>query len=165
MSKTEMTRRNFVAAGGAMALALAASTALAEQAPAPAEGEGAPEGGEGGGEGGPGAGGPGAGGPGPMGAPKDVPAAREAAAAEGRTFGYAGAGDWLGVPDDVEVAEEINDFDAVVIGGGHAGTQATLALAEAGAKVAMCEKSTYLMYIGEERRLREERRLLRVQPR
>lgn len=85
-----------------------------------------------------------------MGAPKDVPAAREAAAAEGRTFGYAGAGDWLGVPDDVEVAEEINDFDAVVIGGGHAGTQATLALAEAGAKVAMCEKSTYLMYIGED---------------
>ena len=150
MSKTEMTRRNFVAAGSAMALALVASTALAEQAPAPAEGEGAPEGGEGGGEGGPGAGGPGAGGPGPMGAPKDVPAAREAAAAEGRTFGYAGAGDWLGVPDDVEVAEEINDFDAVVIGGGHAGTQATLALAEAGAKVAMCEKSTYLMYIGED---------------
>ena len=99
MSKTEMTRRNFVAAGSAMALALVASTALAEQAPAPAEGEGAPEGGEGGGEGG-----PGAGGPGPMGAPKDVPAAREAAAAEGRTFGYAGAGDWLGVPDDVEVA-------------------------------------------------------------
>ena len=155
MSKTEMTRRNFVAAGSAMALALAASTALAEEAAAPAEGEGAPEGGEGGGEGGPGAGGPGAGGPGaggpgPMGAPKDVPAAREAAAAEGRTFGYAGAGDWLGVPDDVEVAEEINDFDAVVIGGGHAGTQATLALAEAGAKVAMCEKSTYLMYIGED---------------
>lgn len=133
MSDTKMTRRNFVAGASAMALALASNVAMADEPPA---GGGEPPAGEGG--------------PGPMGAPKDVPAAREAAKAEGRTFGYAGAGDWLGQPEDVKVDEEIDGFDVVVIGGGHAGTQAMLAAAEAGAKVALCEKSSYLMYIGED---------------
>ncbi len=161
MAKADLTRRSFVAGASAMALAFAgtalASQAVAEEAPADAgagepaaDGEdGAPEGagGEGGapeGEGG------GAGGPGGGGSTKDIEAAKAAAKAEGRTFGYAGPGDWLGEPEDVEVAQEIDDFDVVVIGAGHAGIQAALAAAEKGAKVAICEKNAIAMILGED---------------
>ena len=152
MSENAMSRRAFVAGTSALALAFA-GTALAEEPPAeegaPAEG-GAPEGGEGGApEGGQGGGPGGPGGPG-GGATKDVEAARAAAAAEGRTFGYAGVGDWLGTPEEVTVAREIDDFDVVVIGGGHAGVQAALAASEAGAKVAVCEKNFAMTFLGED---------------
>lgn len=143
-TRTTMSRRAFVAGGSAMALALA-GTALADQPPA--EG-GAPEGGQGGpgGEGGPG--GPGGG---PMGgATMDIEAARAAAKAQGRTFGYAGVGDWLGEPEQLEVARQIDGFDVVVIGGGHAGVQAALAASEQGAKVALCEKNFAMTFLGED---------------
>ena len=144
MIDQDMSRRTFVAGAGASAMALAfASSALAAEAPAGAPAGGAPADGGQGGQGGPGAGGPG-------GAAKDVEAARAAAAAEGRTFGYAGAGDWLGTPDEVQVAQEIDDFDVVVIGGGHAGIQAALAASEQGAKVALCEKNATSMILGED---------------
>ena len=143
MSENAMSRRTFVAGASALALAFA-GTALADEAPAEddaaAEGEGgAPEGGEGGGEGG-----------GGSSSSNDVEAARAAAAAEGRTFGYAGVGDWLGTPEDVEVAREVDDYDVVVIGGGHAGVQAALAATEKGASVALCEKNFAMTFLGED---------------
>ncbi|MBS5479280.1 MAG: FAD-dependent oxidoreductase, partial [Coriobacteriia bacterium] len=155
MSDSTMSRRTFVAGASAMAALAFAGTALAEEAPAgSAAGDAPAEGGAPAGEGGPGAGGPGGPGGGPGGpgggAPKDIEAAKAAAKAEGRTFGYAGAGDWLGEPEQVTVAREVNDFDVVVIGGGHAGVQATLAAAEAGAKVALCEKNFAMTFLGED---------------
>jgi len=123
----KMTRRGFVAGASAMALALA-GTALADEPPA-----------EGGAPGGPGGG-----------ATMDIEAAKAAAKAEGRTWGYAGAGDWLGEPEAVEVAREIDGFDVVVIGGGHAGVQAALGAAEKGAKVALCEKNFAMTFLGED---------------
>lgn len=140
---------------GSGAATTAADTMAAVESGAP-EGEGgAPEGeggapeGEGGAPGGEG-GGPGGGPGGPMGPTLDVEGAKKAAKAENRTFGYAGAGDWLGEPEEVEIAREIDDFDVVVVGGGHAGTQAALAASEAGAKVAMLEKNFALTYLGED---------------
>ena len=50
--------------------------------------------------------------------------------------------DWLGeapVIDDSDIAE-VYEADVVVVGGGHAGTQAALAAAQGGAKVAVLEK-------------------------
>lgn len=149
MRDTNMTRRGFVAGASAMAALAAAGAALADEAQQPAEGgEGGP-GGQGGEGGGPGGGQGGPGGPG-GGATKDIEAARAAAKAEGRTFGYAGAGDWLGEPDQVTVAREVDDFDVVVIGGGHSGVQAALAATEAGAKVALCEKNFAMTFLGED---------------
>lgn len=144
-TSSTMSRRAFVAGTSAMALAMA-GTALADQ---PAEG-GAPEG-----EGGPGGeggqGGPGGGPGGGMGgATMDIEAARAAAKEQGRTFGYAGVGDWLGEPEQLTVAREIDGFDVVVIGGGHAGVQAALAASEQGAKVALCEKNFAMTFLGED---------------
>ena len=152
----KFSRRSFLkgVAASAMAAATMSVGVLAEEAPAPApaegegapmEGEGAPmEGGEGGGPGGEG------GGPGSSGPKLDIEAAKAAAKAEGRVFGYAGPGDWLGEPEDVTVDYEVDDFDVVVIGAGHAGTQAALAAAEKGAKVALLEKNWQLYYLGED---------------
>lgn len=49
--------------------------------------------------------------------------------------------DWLGEPpviDDADIAETV-DYDVVILGGGHAGSQAACAAAQAGAKVAVVE--------------------------
>ena len=48
--------------------------------------------------------------------------------------------DWLGEAPEVaaDAITQTSDFDVVVVGGGHAGTQAALAAAQAGAKVAVC---------------------------
>ena len=59
-----------------------------------------------------------------------------------RPFGYMCDEDWLGeapVIDDAEITATY-DADVVVVGGGHAGTQAALAAAQGGAKVAVLEK-------------------------
>ena len=50
--------------------------------------------------------------------------------------------DWLGEAPEVaaDAITQTSDFDVVVVGGGHAGTQAALAAAQAGAKVAVIEK-------------------------
>lgn len=50
--------------------------------------------------------------------------------------------DWLGEAPEVaaDAITQTSDFDVVVVGGGHAGTQAALAAAQAGAKVAVVEK-------------------------
>ena len=151
MSDSKMTRRSFVAGASAMAALAVASTAMAAEPAASASADGAQGGAEGGQGGAPEGGqGGGQGGPGPQGAAKDIDAARAAAKAEGRTFGYSGVGDWLGEPEQVTVAREVNDFDVVVLGAGHAGVQATLAAAEAGAKVALCEKNVTMMFLGED---------------
>ncbi|MDR1358813.1 MAG: FAD-binding protein [Coriobacteriales bacterium] len=49
--------------------------------------------------------------------------------------------DWLGSPPQIADADisETGDFDLVVLGGGHAGSQAALAAAQAGASVAVVE--------------------------
>lgn len=92
------------------------------------EGGASAEGGAGGSEGGAGgAGGPG--GPGGNAGPVDRTAAKEAAKAEGRVFGYSGPGDWLGEKPSV-TADETVDAEVVVIGLGHSGTQAFLAACE-----------------------------------
>ena len=50
--------------------------------------------------------------------------------------------DWLGTAPVIAAKDiaETKDFDVVVVGGGHAGTQAALAAAQNGAKVAVIEK-------------------------
>ena len=50
--------------------------------------------------------------------------------------------DWLGAAPEIAEGDitETQDFDVVVVGGGHAGTQAALAAAQEGAKVAVIEK-------------------------
>ena len=50
--------------------------------------------------------------------------------------------DWLGSAPEIADADikETKSFDVVVVGGGHAGTQAALAAAQEGAKVAVIEK-------------------------
>lgn len=136
---SDLSRRSFLVAGASAMGALAlAGTALAGEAPAKGgapsgEADGAP-----------------AGGPGGMAQNLSVEDAKAAAAAEGRTFGYAGAGDWLGRPEDVTVARQVDDYDVVVLGGGHAGIQAALAAAEGGAKVALCEKNAVSLILGED---------------
>ncbi|MDR3053404.1 MAG: FAD-binding protein [Coriobacteriales bacterium] len=59
------------------------------------------------------------------------------------------ADDWLGtMPQIAESAvSETVDVDVVVLGGGHAGTQAALAAAQAGAMVAVVEKQTEEKYV------------------
>ena len=117
----ELTRRNFVA-GTVAAGALAGFTSAAFAGEPPA-GEGAPGGGM------PGAGGPGGaqGNSGPV--EYTVP-----------VTGYMTDEDWLGPEPEVGEIANVFDFDVVVVGGGHAGTQAALAAAQNGAKVAVIEK-------------------------
>ena len=72
------------------------------------------------------------------------PAAQDAAPAEYTVpvTNYMCDEDWLGVApaiDPSSIAKTL-DFDVVVVGGGHAGTQAALAAAQNGAKVAVIEK-------------------------
>ena len=59
-----------------------------------------------------------------------------------RPFGYMCDEDWLGEAPVIDEAEITATYDAdvVVVGGGHAGTQAALAAAQGGAKVAVLEK-------------------------
>ncbi|MEE8715704.1 MAG: FAD-binding protein [Coriobacteriales bacterium] len=146
MVDENMSRRSFVAGASAMAALAFAGTAHAAEASAPADAaaSGSADGGAQGGAPAGGAGGPGGG------ATGDVEAAKAAAAAEGRTFGYAGPGDWLGTPEQVTVAKQIDDYDVVVLGGGHAGIQAALAASEKGAKVALCEKNNVSLILGED---------------
>ncbi|MDR1088610.1 MAG: FAD-binding protein [Coriobacteriales bacterium] len=54
--------------------------------------------------------------------------------------GYICSEDWLGSAPTVPSADDTQDFDVVVVGGGHSGTQAALAAAQLGAKVAVVEK-------------------------
>lgn len=68
-------------------------------------------------------------------------AAATPAAGDGAPAGYMCAEDWLGaapVIDDADIVETV-DVDVVVLGGGHAGTQAALAAAQEGASVAVIE--------------------------
>lgn len=145
-----LSRRGFIKAASASALAMAAisafgcssSSTTATTTTEESASDDAAASGDGGGQGGA---------PGVASTePVDLTAAKEAAAAEGRTFGYAGCGDWLGTADEVSVAQQIDDYDVVVIGGGHAGVQATLAAAEKGAKVALCEKNSTMTFLGED---------------
>ena len=123
----ELTRRNFIAGAATASMAAAgASIALADQPPA---GEGAPQGGAPAGESAP--------------AEYTVPVTN-----------YMCDEDWLGqapaiAPEDIA---ETLDFDVVVVGGGHAGTQAALAAAQNGAKVAVVEKHLdgEIMYRGDD---------------
>lgn len=123
----ELTRRSFVATtGAAVASMAAAGVALAEEAK-PAEGDAPAED-----------------------APKDGAPAGEGApadAAEAPTYtvpvtNYMCDEDWLGKAPQIDAADiaETKQFDVVVVGGGHAGTQAALAAAQNGAKVAVVEK-------------------------
>ena len=62
-------------------------------------------------------------------------------AAESRTPGYCGPGDWLGeapVIDDADIVDE-KTFDVVVLGGGHAGLMAACGAVDEGATVAVVE--------------------------
>ena len=72
------------------------------------------------------------------------------AVAPGVTVGGSICGeDWLGVMPEIsadEVSEEV-DVDIVVLGGGHAGTQAALSAAQAGAKVAVVEAQSEGEYV------------------
>ncbi len=65
----------------------------------------------------------------------------ETAANGSRPFGYMCDEDWLGEAPVVDPSEikETKTFDVVVVGGGHAGTQAALAAAQEGATVAVIE--------------------------
>lgn len=68
-------------------------------------------------------------------------ATTNAANAAARPIGYMCDEDWLGSAPDVAESDiaETRTFDVVVVGGGHAGTQAALAAAQEGAKVAVVE--------------------------
>jgi uncharacterized protein with FMN-binding domain len=66
-------------------------------------------------------------------------AAKAAAAADGRVFGYSGPGDWLGTAPSFDSVDEEVDCDVCVLGLGHAGVQAVLGAAEKGAKVVAVE--------------------------
>ena len=108
----ELTRRSFVAStGAAIAGMAAASVALADDKPA------GPEGG--------------------------APAADAAEPVYTvPVVNYMCDEDWLGQAPEVAASDiaETKQFDVVVVGGGHAGTQAALAAAQNGAKVAVIEK-------------------------
>ena len=68
--------------------------------------------------------------------------ASSADAAVARPTYYMCDDDWLGSAPEIADADikETKSFDVVVVGGGHAGTQAALAAAQEGAKVAVIEK-------------------------
>ena len=135
LGRSYLSRRSFLK-GGAASVAVFAAAGMFGCAPQTSttastggsEGGASAEGGAGGSEGGAGgAGGPG--GPGGNAGPVDRTAAKEAAKAEGRVFGYSGPGDWLGEKPSV-TADETVDAEVVVIGLGHSGTQAFLAACE-----------------------------------
>ena len=114
----ELSRRNFVA-GAAAASALAAAGASVAFADQPPAGDGAPQGG-----------------------PAGTPEASGPVEYTVPVTGYMTDEDWLGSAPAIDPADisETLDFDVVVVGGGHAGTQAALAAAQNGAKVAVIEK-------------------------
>lgn len=77
-----------------------------------------------------------------------APAEASAAAACAHPLGYMCDADWLGEPPvvaDADIAETIT-ADVVILGGGHAGTQAALAAAQLGATVAVIEKQSEADY-------------------
>lgn len=129
LGRSYLSRRSFLK-GGAASVAVFAAAGMFGCAPQTSttastggsEGGASAEGGAGGSEGGPG-------GPGGNAGPVDRTAAKEAAKAEGRVFGYSGPGDWLGEKPSV-TADETVDAEVVVIGLGHSGTQAFLAACE-----------------------------------
>lgn len=69
-------------------------------------------------------------------------AARAAAKADGRVFGYSGPGDWLGEAPAFSSVDSEVDCDVCVVGLGHAGVAAVLGAAEKGAKVVGIESQT-----------------------
>ncbi len=71
----------------------------------------------------------------------EVAGGEKPAAQTARPFGYMCDEDWLGEAPVIDASEikETKTFDVVVIGGGHAGTQAALAAAQEGASVAVIE--------------------------
>lgn len=73
-------------------------------------------------------GGPGGpGGPGGFGANLSIEDAKAQAKADGRVWGYAGPGDWLGEAPTVSAVTKELDCDVLVVGCGHAGVQAAYA--------------------------------------
>ena len=80
----------------------------------------------------------------------DVEAAKAAAKADGRVWGYAGPGDWLGEAPVITAYTKEMDCDVLVIGCGHAGVQAAYAAAEEGAKVICVDKQANLTWYGED---------------
>lgn len=79
---------------------------------------------------------------GSQGAASGQPSRPGADGAAQRTYGYMSDKDWLGQAPSVKPSDitEKKSFDVVVVGGGHAGTQAALAASQLGAKVAVIEK-------------------------
>lgn len=68
--------------------------------------------------------------------------AQQTASASGRVEGYICDENWLGEAPAIaegDIADTLS-FDVVIVGGGHAGTQAALAAAQEGASVAVIEK-------------------------
>ena len=94
----------------------------------------------------------GPGGPGGFGANLSIEDAKAQAKADGRVWGYAGPGDWLGEAPTVSAVTKELDCDVLVVGCGHAGVQAAYAAAEAGAKVICVEKQpqTSFAWYGED---------------
>lgn len=118
----ELTRRSFVASTGAAVAGMAsASIALADDKPAGPEG-GAPKGGA------------------PEGGAPVTDSAEPVYTVP--VVNYMCDEDWLGQAPEIAASDiaETKQFDVVVVGGGHAGTQAALAAAQNGAKVAVIEK-------------------------
>lgn len=68
--------------------------------------------------------------------------AGSAASPAARPTGYMCDEDWLGAAPTVSDGDvaDTKSFDVVVVGGGHAGTQAALAAAQEGASVAVIER-------------------------
>ena len=83
------------------------------------------------------------------GAPESTDDAKAAAKADGRVFGCAGPGDWLGEPPvigDDEITETV-EVDVVVIGGGHSGIMAAVGAVDEGAQVAVIETQSWDMFV------------------
>ncbi|MDR1183721.1 MAG: FAD-binding protein [Coriobacteriales bacterium] len=138
-TQTPLTRRDFLksASIGALGLATVGVFGCTPKTSDTTAGEGGAIT-DAAGDGEPAAGGPGGPGGAPSG-PVDRTAAKEAAKAQGRVFGYSGAGDWLGEKPSYTPTETI-ETDVLIIGSGHSGVQAALAAAEGGAKVTVVEK-------------------------